>query len=172
MLIFITGYMGSGKTTLGKRLAERLNYQFYDLDEMIENSTGYSIAAYFEKFGEASFRLQERDILISHLDDADTVIATGGGTACYADNMALMNKKGITIFLDTPFETIMKRMAGDINYRPLLKDIPAEKLPHYIREHMKSRQKFYSLAKIRVDGSEIGFESIVGTVISLVTGHH
>jgi shikimate kinase len=78
MLIFIIGYMGAGKTTLGKLLAEQLNYHFYDLDEMFEISTGYSIGSYFEKFGEAAFGKRKRDSVQS-LYDSQTVIATGGG---------------------------------------------------------------------------------------------
>jgi shikimate kinase len=161
MLIFIIGYMGAGKTTLGKRLAERLNYHFYDMDEMFEVSTGYSIAHYFEKFREAAFRLKEREILFNHLDDLQTVIATGGGTTCYADNMALMNQKGITVYIDTKFETIMKRLEGKIHDRPMLKNIPPEKLPSFIQEHMKSRWEFYSKALIKVDGEEVDLEMIV-----------
>jgi shikimate kinase len=164
MLIFITGYMGAGKTTLGKLLAEKIGYHFYDMDEMIEISTGYSIDSYFEKFGEKSFRQKECELLLSHLDDRMTVIATGGGTACYADNMALMNRNGITIYIETKLETILNRLAGKIHQRPLLKNIPADQLPAFIREHMEKRKEFYSLAQIRVDGEEIDMEALVDAV--------
>jgi shikimate kinase len=164
MLIFIIGYMGAGKTTLGKRLAERLNYHFHDMDEMFEVSTGYTIGSYFEKFGEAAFRHKEREILFSHLDDLKTVIATGGGTACYADNMAIMNQKGITVFVDTEFETIMKRLAGKIHDRPMLRNIPQEHLPSFIQEHMKGRREFYSKALIKVDGEDVDMEAFVDAV--------
>jgi shikimate kinase len=160
MLIFIIGYMGAGKTTLGKRLAEQLNYHFYDLDEMFEISTGYSIGTYFEKFGESAFRQKEREILFSHLDDIQTVIATGGGTPCYEDNIAQMNRKGITVFIDTRFETIMQRLAGKIHDRPMLKHIPHEQLPSFILEHMKSRLEYYSKALIKVDGEQIDLEDV------------
>jgi shikimate kinase len=166
MLIFIIGYMGAGKTTLGKRLAERLNCHFYDMDEMFEISTGYSIPSYFEKFGEAAFRLKEREILFNHLADLHTVIATGGGTACYADNMALMNQKGITVFIDTGFETIMKRLEGKIHERPMLKNIPPEKLPLFIQEHMNARRNFYSKALIKVDGEEVDLDGLIDAVRS------
>jgi shikimate kinase len=164
MLIFITGYMGAGKTTLGKLLAERLAYHFYDMDEMIEMSTTYSIDSYFEKFGEKSFRQKERELLVLHLADRQTVIATGGGTACYADNMALMNRNGITIYIETNPETILKRLAGKIYQRPLLKNIPADQLPVFIREHMEKRKEFYSLAQIRVDGEKIDMEALADAV--------
>lgn len=160
MLIFIIGYMGAGKTTLGKRLAERLNYHFYDLDEMIEISTCYSIGAYYEKFGEGSFRQKEREILLSHLDDQRTIIATGGGTPCYADNMELMNKKGITVYVEVGFETIMKRLAGKLQQRPLLKDIPQELLPQFLMAQLKTRQEFYSKARIKVDGEDVDLDAL------------
>ena len=164
MLIFIIGYMGAGKTTLGKRLAERLNYHFYDMDEMFEVSTGYSIIHYFEKFGEGAFRLKEREILFNHLDDLQTVIATGGGTACYADNMAIMNQKGMTVFVDTGFESIMKRLAGKIHERPMLKNIPQEQLPSFIQEHMTARREYYSKALIKVDGEVVNLDWLIKTL--------
>ena len=160
MLIFIIGYMGAGKTTLGKHLAERLNYHFFDLDEAIETSTAYSISGYFEKFGEGSFRQIEREILLRHLDDQDTVIATGGGTACYGENMELMNQKGLTVYLDTAIETIMNRLSGKEHQRPMLMNIPPDELPAFIREHVKTRQKFYSRALIRVEGEEVDLDDL------------
>jgi shikimate kinase len=167
MLVFIIGYMGAGKTTLGKLLAEKLNYHFYDLDEMFEISAGYSIVNYFEKFGEAAFRQKERDILFNHLDDARTVIATGGGTPCYADNMEIMNQKGITVFIDTGLETIMKRLAGKFHDRPMLKNIPHDQLPSFIHEHMKSRFEYYSKAVIKVKGEEVGPDDLSALIKNL-----
>jgi shikimate kinase len=166
MLIFIIGYMGAGKTTLGKLLAERLNYHFYDMDDMFEISSGYSILNYFEKFGEDAFRHREREILLNHLDDRQTVIATGGGTACYADNMKIMNEKGITIYINTGFETILKRLAGKIHYRPMLKNISPEQLPLFIREHMKARHEFYSKAVIKVDGEAVDMDELLRNFVA------
>ena len=170
MLIFIIGYMGAGKTTLGKRLADRLNYQFYDMDEMFEISSGYSIGNFFEKFGEAAFRQKEREMLISHLEDLHAVIATGGGTPCYADNMALMNQTGITVFVDTEFDMIMKRLSGKIYDRPMLKNIPHEELPDFIREHMRARRSYYVKAMITVYGKEVDLESLIDAVRSASGG--
>ena len=166
MLIFITGYMGAGKTTLGKQLAERLAYHFYDMDEMIEISSGYSIETYFEKFGEASFRHKEREILLGHLDDNDTVIATGGGTACFADNMVLMNAKGITVYIDVNLETIMDRLSGKIHLRPLLKHIPPDQLPMFIKDHLAHRMEFYNQALIRINGEAIELDELIDAIKS------
>ncbi len=151
MLIFIIGYMGAGKTTLGKDLAARLGYRFIDLDKLIESETDCSISNYFDRFGVASFREKEREILVNLITvtDIDTVIATGGGTPCYADNMELMNKAGVTVFLDTPYEILLTRLIKEYKHRPLLKDIAVAKLPGFIKEHMESRRKYYFLAKVR-----------------------
>jgi shikimate kinase len=147
MLIFIIGYMGAGKTTLGKQFAARLQYHFYDMDEMFEIATGYSIDGFFEEFGEEVFRLKEREILLDHLEDKDIVIATGGGTACYSDNMAIMN-----------------RLAGKMQNRPLLKNIPHQQLPAFIHEQMNNRREFYLKALMKVDGENVDLDEIVDTV--------
>lgn len=168
MLIFIIGYMGAGKTTLGKDLAARLGYRFTDLDELIESETACSISRYFARFGEAAFREKEREILLSIIkdNDIDTVIATGGGTPCYADNMELMNKAGVTVFLDTPYEILLTRLIKEYKHRPLLKDIPVAKLPEFIKEHMESRRKFYSRAKIRITG-DINLQELSNNVTAI-----
>jgi len=167
MLIFIIGYMGSGKTVLGRKLAGMLKYRFLDMDEMIEVSSGYSIVHYFEKFGETSFRLIERELLMNHLAETDCVIATGGGTPCYEDNMALMNSHGITVFIDTGSDTILERLSGKIQQRPLLKHIPKEKLREFIREHMNSRRVFYDQAKFRISGKEPDMEELVKDLLKI-----
>lgn len=160
MLIFIIGYMGSGKTTLGRSLAEKYGYNFLDLDDLIISETGYWIAEFFERFGEEEFRKVEYKILLEHLNDKDTVIATGGGTACYADNMDVMNEYGVTVFLDTPVEIILERIMEDLTERPLLKDIPAEERSKFIKQHLEKRKMYYSRAQIRVQGDEINEEEI------------
>ncbi|MBW6460215.1 MAG: shikimate kinase [Bacteroidales bacterium] len=167
MLIFVIGYMGAGKTTLGKMIATHLDYRFYDLDEMIEISTGYTISAYFEKNGETAFRKMEREILLNHIEDRNTVIAAGGGTACFEDNIELMNRSGITIFLDTGYQTVMKRLAEKYESRPLLKNIPPEKLPAFIREHMESRRRFYEKARICVKEETLDLELLVKDIVNL-----
>jgi shikimate kinase len=156
MLIFITGYMGAGKTTLGKSLAERLNHKFYDLDELVEQATGQMIMDYFEGSGEEAFRKLEREILTSHFDDKDTIIATGGGTACYLDNMDLMNSSGITVFLDTPVEVIINRLISGKHYRPLLRNIVPGDLSEFVTRHLDSRREYYKKAAIRTEKEDIG----------------
>lgn len=167
MLIFLLGYMGSGKSLTGMKLAEMLHYRFLDMDEMIEISSGYSIAYYFENFGEASFRQRERELLLSHLHDQDTVIACGGGTPCFEDNIDLMNKSGIAVFLDTSVDVILERIRDKILSRPLLSKIPPDKLPEFIRRHLKERRFFYEQAKIIVEKNDV--DLILRKLSGLVT---
>jgi shikimate kinase len=146
--------MGSGKTKLGKELAEKLSCKFIDLDEEIMCETRYMITDFFDEFGEAAFREKEREILLKLVigNSKGTILSTGGGTPCYKDNMEIMNKAGVTVFLDVPVETILERVKHHIQSRPMLKNVPAEKLPEFIRRHLESRMKFYSRAKIIIKG--------------------
>lgn len=148
MLIFILGYMGSGKTTFGKELADRLTYRFYDLDELIEQQEKKSISSIFNELSEEGFRKIERKILLEHLDDQDAVIATGGGTPCFFDNMDLMNQKGITVFLDIEVEEIFERINKDENIRPLLNNMAENERFSFITRHLEERKFYYNLAKI------------------------
>ncbi|NTV84777.1 MAG: shikimate kinase, partial [Bacteroidales bacterium] len=123
---------------------------------LIEAFIGQTISEFFEKYGEEAFRKIERDILMSLLTDRDTIIATGGGTACYEDNMDLMNRGGITVFLDTPVELIITRLKDETRYRPLLRNIQPGELPVFIRDHLEGRRKYYNKAAIRIEKEDIG----------------
>lgn len=154
MLIFITGYMGAGKSSAGIKLARSLNYYFLDLDLLIEQFTEKSIRKIFEESGEEEFRIIERKVLLEHLKDENTVISTGGGTACFFDNMEMMNKMGVTVFLDTPLDFIMERLRKDRQNRPLLSAIPEHELPGFISRQYEERKKYYSKAQIRIDNTD------------------
>jgi shikimate kinase len=144
--------MGSGKTTYGKELAEELGYDFFDLDEAIEKKAGKSIVDIFEKEGEGAFRTLESETLheTEKLDD-NTVIATGGGTPCFHDNMEWMNKNGKTIYLKL-FETeLQRRLADQIHERPLLKELTEETLLDFIYKTLRERASFYHQANVVID---------------------
>jgi len=146
--------MGCGKSVFGKELAEKLGYQFHDLDELIEKEAGMSILEIFEESGEDEFRKLERKVLLDHLNDADTVMATGGGTPCFFDNIDLMNRHGVTVFLDTLVEKIISRLSAETNVRPILKDIPKDELHGFIKKHLEKRRVFYLQAAIRFESQE------------------
>src|SRR5438309_12108249 len=111
--------MGSGKTFLGKQLAELISYEFIDLDESMEKDEGASIAAIFSSKGEAYFREKESLLLKSLLQNKNAVIATGGGTPCFYDNMKWMNEYGVAVYLKLSSEILFQRLKPEINHRPL-----------------------------------------------------
>ncbi|HNQ82385.1 MAG TPA: shikimate kinase [Bacteroidales bacterium] len=165
MLIFLIGYMASGKSTVGRMLAEELKYRFIDLDSEFEKRTGASVPNYYTQFGELAFREKEREVLRLHLNDTDSVIATGGGTPSYHDNMVLMNRSGRTIFLDVPVNILVRRLAGEQSRRPVIKEIPDEELASFITPHLDSRRKYYDLASMKVQVINENAEEIVAQLI-------
>lgn len=165
MLVFLIGYMASGKTTVGKLLAAKLEYRFTDLDDEFETLAGMTIADYFRKYGEEAFREKEREILRLHLNDTDTVIATGGGTPCYRDNLEMMNRSGLTVFLDVPVEIIFRRLAGEQLRRPVIKDIPDSELARFISVHLASRRNYYERSGTRIPVKEQNPGELVNQLI-------
>lgn len=155
MKIYITGYMGSGKTTVAKKLASSLNYQYIDLDEVIERETKSTIAELFEKEGEDSFRLKEQHALrrTEGLDKA--VISTGGGTPCFFDNMDWMNEEGITVYLEAPAGLLFHRLLHEKDKRPLLKKIGEIQLMEHIQEHLAQREQYYKKALLTVKAASL-----------------
>ena len=145
MKIVLLGFMGSGKSTIGKLLSERLEVPFLDLDEEIVRKTGLSIPEIFSSLGEEKFREIERETLIGLLSKTESlVVSTGGGAPAYKDNMELINKNSISIYLKADFEKLWKRISKDSN-RPL---VAAGK--EKVRELFERRIPFYEKADIVV----------------------
>lgn len=146
--------MGSGKTTLGQQLAESLQLPFVDLDEYIEHRQGKTIAQLFEQVSPGKFREVERQALEAVTSEfTDAVIATGGGTPCFFDNIAFINNHGTSIFLDVPQEEIFKRLhATDLASRPLLAGKSDEELKRFIINTLEQRQDFYKQATYTLYG--------------------
>lgn len=146
MKIFLVGMPGSGKSYWGEALSEALMMPFFDLDEEIEKAEGMSIAYIFEKYGQDYFRELERQYLeeLSTLDPA--VIATGGGTPVFNDNMSWINQKGVSIFLNTPISAIISNLSKqDVSVRPLLKQ-HADNLDGYLNSVLQARLPYYEQA--------------------------
>ena len=135
--------MGCGKSYIGKRLAKSLGLSFIDLDDFIEEQEGRSIKEVFEKEGEAYFRRIEKEALRAMNQFDQTVIATGGGAPCFLDNSDWMKEYGITIYLQTPVEVIMKYLIRGRAKRPLLKGLDDEALQVFIQGKLKERESFY-----------------------------
>ena len=151
MKYFIVGYMASGKSTFGKELAKDKGLPFLDLDECVESREGRSISEIFAKEGEEYFRKREREILHEICNETDEfVLATGGGTPCFFDNMDYMNQEGTTVFLNTSSLVIVDRLKRQRADRPLLAMYSDDELEFFVREHLESRLPFYLKAKEQV----------------------
>lgn len=140
--------MGSGKTYWGARLATMLHVRFIDLDQFIETQAGATIPEIFERSGADYFRALERDCLRRLPGDADILVATGGGTPCYFDNMDWMNARGLTVYLETDAATLAARLAPEASGRPLLArrgDVPLET---FIRDLLREREPCYRQAAV------------------------
>lgn len=145
--IFLIGYMGSGKTTLGKAYARAMQLQFIDLDWYIEERFHKTVQELFEERKEDGFREIERNMLHEVAEFEDVIIACGGGTPCFFDNMEYMNGKGETVFLDASPEVLFRRLKIAKSKRPLLMDKSDEELMDVIRNALRVRIPFYSQAK-------------------------
>lgn len=160
--IFLVGFMGVGKTTNGKKLAQALNRKFIDLDETFVEQAGMSITDYFKKHGEEAFRVKERDILQNLSAPEAAVIATGGGAPCFFDNMEWMNKNGITIYLQMPTAALAKRLAASKRHkRPLIQDLSEEQIFEFINERMLVRHPYYAQAHHHINVIDLNIDELI-----------
>ena len=148
MRYYLTGFMGSGKTYWGRRLAERLNCPFIDLDALIEASEEQTVADIFTSRGEGFFRTREAEGLRSTAAWPEAVIATGGGPPCFHNNMTWMNAHGRTIFLDTPVAILAQRLKNGRAPRPLIQNLDEADLLDFIQNKLQEREPFYRQAQI------------------------
>lgn len=146
--IFLIGYMGTGKTTAGRHLAQVLDLEFYDLDHYIEARFQKTVSQIFEEFGEEKFREIERSMLHEVGEFENVVIATGGGSPCFFDNMEYMNGVGKTVYLKASPEALTERLSSCKAKRPLIKDKSDEELLAFVEENLVKREPFYSKAAI------------------------
>lgn len=144
--IFLIGYMGAGKTTLGRALAKELDIQFIDLDSYIEKRLCKSVSQIFAENGEEGFRDIERRMLHEVGDFENVVISTGGGTPCFFDNIEYMNRQGATVFLDVPVERLFIRLKIARKKRPLIMEKKDDELRDFITEQLAKRMPYYSKA--------------------------
>ncbi|MGP1446067.1 MAG: shikimate kinase [Candidatus Limimorpha sp.] len=159
--IFILGYMGAGKTTIARRLAQRLGWRFFDTDKMVEESTGLSIDEYFKKNGEGAFRQLETKVLQCTAELDHVVVSTGGGTPCFNQNMDWMNKHGFTVFVQVSAESAVSRLLSSKNRRPLLENKSREELMAYVKQHYTSRLPFYQQAQMTIKGENLSVDDLL-----------
>lgn len=170
--LFIIGYMGCGKTTFGKSLAEATGLCFIDLDHFIEKRYASTIPEIFAKHGEDGFRKIERDMLIEVSSSENTIISCGGGTPCFFDNMDIMNNRGTTLWLQTTEECLYNRLTLLRHTRPLLANRTDEEIRDIISLQLAARTPFYSRAHQTWDGNLLeDAKQIAANISSFLTSH-
>ena len=165
MKIILIGYMGSGKTTIGKQLSSVLNYKFIDLDQAIENEAQQPISEIFSKKGELYFRKKERIILEKILSsNSNIVLAIGGGTPCFGDTMGFIksSENAISIYLKSSHKELTDRLFNKRLNRPLIAHIPSpELLNDFIRKHLFERSYFYNQSDIKLSIDDLTAAAVV-----------
>ena len=162
MRIFIIGYMGAGKSTVGKRLAKRIKMPLIDLDDAFEAKYRYTIPRFFDLFGEEKYREFEHSCLQEIIAENDhAVISTGGGTACHHENIGIMNKKGVTVYIKMHPASLTKRLNSARRLRPVVRDVQDHNMLEFIEEQLSEREQYYSLATITVKGESLDLNALV-----------
>lgn len=160
--VYLVGFMGSGKTTAGRKLASILGVAFIDLDEKIKTAEGCSISEIFNTKGEESFRQIESQHLKNDLPTS-FVMATGGGTPCFHNNMAWMKRNGPTVYLKASASFLASRLKSD-RHRPLLAGLKGEALLSHIQTMLDSREQFYNESEIIVSAMDLDIKSIASRI--------
>ena len=170
MLIFLVGYAGSGKSSMGKRLARRLGCRFVDTDKRVEEREGASVADIFYFGGEEYFREAERRAVEDIAYDGTTmVVATGGGLPTWRDNMEWLNAHGMTIYLRRSAEQILSRLSDyGREKRPMFRGKSDEELLQFMREQMGDRERFYAMANIAVECDRVSDDDAVELIVNKI----
>lgn len=163
--IYLIGFMGSGKSTFGKKLAKELGLPFIDLDKEIELKAKCSISDIFKYLGEDTFRKMESETLHELSTREEFVMATGGGAPCYFNNIEHINKNGTSIYLELDPQSIFNRLANAKNIRPTIKDKKDEELINFIKEKLAEREAIYKQASITINGLSINPKEVVSILI-------
>ena len=159
--------MGAGKTTAARRLANRLGWQVADTDALFEEKYKISVCDFFNKYDEPLYRKLESEVLKSTEAMEHTVISTGGGTACYFDNMEWMNSHGVTVFLRISEKAVVDRLLHAKRKRPLAEGKSEAELAEFVQRHYTSRLPYYEQAQITVKAEDLDIEGLVGQIDAL-----
>jgi shikimate kinase len=154
-ILYIIGFMGSGKTTAGKKLASSLGWTFVDLDNKIEEHAGLKIPEIFSIYGEDHFRTVEAEVLRTLAPVQNTIISTGGGTPCFENNMEFMLAGGLTIYLKLTPSQLVSRLSSSSDERPLIRNLTGESLLQFTEDKLLSRSKWYEKSHQVVDGFDL-----------------
>ncbi|MDC8002019.1 shikimate kinase [Aequorivita todarodis] len=169
MKIVLIGYMGSGKSSIGEKLSEVLGFPFKDLDSEIEEQVGSAVSEIFSKKGEIYFRKIENEVLKKIIsEEGNLVLATGGGTPCYADSLVFMSEMEnvVTIYLKTSLAILCERLFSEKAKRPLIAHLESgNELNDFIRKHLFERSYYYNQAALTIETENESIERIVEKII-------
>ncbi len=160
--IFLIGFMGSGKSTIGARLARKIGYHHVDMDHLIEETAYMSVPGIFSEHGEAVFRKWEQDILGELCQRENIVVSTGGGAPCHNNLIDVMNQHGATVYIQLDPKLLQERLLRSKTERPLIKGKSPAQLQEYIREKLDEREPFYLKAQYVVNGASLKTDELAG----------
>lgn len=160
MRIYLVGYMYSGKSTVGRRLAKMLSLEYIDLDALFEQRYKISVYDFFARYDEAAFRTLEHETLLTTANCDNCVISTGGGTPCFLGNMDFIKAHGTSIYLKASVGTIVNRHANSKKRRPLLAGLSPDELREFVVRQLSERSPFYCLADYCFDAENISVKEI------------
>lgn len=163
--IFLIGFMGAGKTTIGKKLASKLQYKFIDLDAYIESQSNMTIAEMFVKYGEKEFRIIERDSLRKLMQEPCQIISCGGGTPIFHNNMDSMKAYGVVVYLESNVGKLFHRLKKNRFKRPLIKNLNDLELREFIIKKLEERNPIYREADI-VFNTDLGMLDLIELVMA------
>lgn len=162
MRIFLIGFMGSGKTHWGRLISQKLGIPFFDLDEQVTSHAGKSIPEIFNTEGEEHFRLLEKEVLYIISESHDSfVMACGGGTPCFFNNIEYMNQSGTTVWINAPADALFERLVKERPGRPLIRELSDEQLKSFISRKFADRKIYYEQADIMIDEEPVQLDSLV-----------
>lgn len=162
--IYIVGYMGAGKTTAARRLAQRMGWEVVDTDALFEEKYKISVNDFFNKYDEPLYRKLESEVLKATESLDHVVVSTGGGTACFFDNMDWMNQHGLTVFLRISPQAAVDRVIHSRHKRPLVEGKSEEELTEFVNQHYASRLPFYEQARITAKSENFDIESLMEAI--------
>lgn len=158
--LVLVGFSGAGKSFVGKKIASKLDYPFIDLDRYFEEKYRFTIFDFFERFGEELFRKLEHDALMEVLQREPAVIATGGGTPCFFDNMSLINATATSVYLQMSNKSLCERLLRAKRPRPLTKTLSPDELSTYVEQQMQIRSPFYQQAHYALKGENFSIKTL------------
>lgn len=162
MKIYLIGFMGAGKTHWGRLLSQKLSIPFFDLDEQVTEHAGKTITEIFATEGEEQFRIQEKEALHIITESHNSlVMACGGGTPCYFNNIDYMKQSGAVIWINTPVEILFQRLVKEKEKRPLIRNLSDEQLKNFIVKKFADRKIYYEQANVKVEEEPVQLEKLI-----------